>query len=173
MPNKTIYVSDADLPLYQRAQELAGDNLSSAISSALRRWVDVEESRGDGFGEIVVRVGLEKGRKVRFVGVLLGEFTNTSWSGAEIYHVYQGRTGKFVVHTERTPEWKALDEHGKPAGILGQLGISPKGSHTYRPGESTLDVVQTLDEVKERVPPELFEMVARSASKPSVEDLDI
>lgn len=172
MPNKTIYVSDADLPIYQRAQELAGDSLSSAIASALRRWVDVEESRGEGFSEIVVRVGLEKGRKVRFVGVLLGEFTNTSWSGAEIFRVYQGRTGKFVVHTERTPEWKALDEHGKPAGILGQLGIG-RANHTYKPGESTLDVVQSLDEVKERVPPQLFETVARSASRPNVEDLDI
>lgn len=172
MPNKTIYVSDADLPLYQRAQELAGDNLSSAIANALRRWVDVEESRGDGFSEIVVRVGLEKGRKVRFVGVLLGEFTSSSWSGDETVRVYQGRTGKVVVHTERTPEWKALDDNGKPAGILGQLGIG-RANHTYRPGESTLDIVQTLDEVKERVPPELFETVTRSASRPSVEDLEI
>lgn len=172
MPNKTIYVSDADLPLYQRAQELAGDNLSSAIANALRRWVDVEESRRDGFGEIVVRVGLEKGRKVRFVGVLLGEFTSSTWSGAETFHVYQGRTGKFVVHTERTPEWRALDEHGKPAGILGQLGIG-RANHTFKPGESTLDIVPTLDEVRELVPPQLFETVARSATQPSVEDLDI
>ena len=36
MPNKTIYVSDDDLALYKRAQELAG-NLSQAISTALRR----------------------------------------------------------------------------------------------------------------------------------------
>ena len=32
VPNKTIYVSDGDLPLYQRAQELAGGNLSAAIA---------------------------------------------------------------------------------------------------------------------------------------------
>jgi hypothetical protein len=43
VPNKTIYVSDGDLPLYQRAQELAGDNLSAAIAAALRRYVDVED----------------------------------------------------------------------------------------------------------------------------------
>ncbi|NUR96504.1 MAG: EXLDI protein, partial [Kribbellaceae bacterium] len=42
MPNKTIYVSDDDLPLYKRAQELAG-NLSSAISIALRKYVELEE----------------------------------------------------------------------------------------------------------------------------------
>ena len=43
MPNKTIYVSDGDLPVFQRAQELADGNLSQAISRALRRFVDVEE----------------------------------------------------------------------------------------------------------------------------------
>ena len=64
--------------LYQRAQDLAGGNLSSAIASALRRFVDVEEGRREGFDEIVVRVGPEPGRKVRFVGVLLGEWMDTS-----------------------------------------------------------------------------------------------
>ena len=43
MPNKTIYVSDDDLPLYKKAQELAG-NLSSAISIALRKYVGLNES---------------------------------------------------------------------------------------------------------------------------------
>src|SRR6266581_2750040 len=54
VPNKTIYVSDGDLPLYQRAQELAGDNLSAAITAALRRYVDIEEGRREGFDEITV-----------------------------------------------------------------------------------------------------------------------
>ena len=54
MPNKTIYVSDGDLSIYQRAQDLAGGNLSAAISSALRRYVDVEEGRREGYDEIVV-----------------------------------------------------------------------------------------------------------------------
>ena len=79
VPNKTIYVSDGDLAIYQRAQELAGGNLSSAIASALRRYVDIEEGRREGFNEITVRVGVGTGRKVRFSGVLLGELgTSTS-----------------------------------------------------------------------------------------------
>ena len=87
MPNKTIYVSDGDLPLYRRAQELAGDNLSAAISAALRRYVDVEEGRREGFDEIIVRVGPGKGRKVRFTGVLLGEWVNSSFSRVETFRV--------------------------------------------------------------------------------------
>ena len=49
VPNKTIYVSDGDLPIYQRAQELAGDNLSAAIAAALRQFVELEEGRREGF----------------------------------------------------------------------------------------------------------------------------
>ena len=44
------------------------------------------------------------------------------------------------------------------------------------PKESTLEVVATLDELRDKVwlaAPDLFEMVARSARQPTVEELDI
>ena len=173
VPNKTIYVSDGDLPLYQRAQELAGDNLSAAISAALRRFVDVEEGKQGGFDDIVVRVGPKPGRKVRFVGVLLGEWINTSPNRVETFRVYRGRTGKFVVHVERSPDYTVVDREGKPGGWRANLGLDWNASYGSTPGDSTLDVVETLDELRERIPPQLYEMVADSANQPIVEDLDI
>jgi EXLDI family protein len=172
VPNKTIYVSDGDLPLYQRAQELAGDNLSAAIAAALRRYVDVEEGRRRGFDEIIVRVGPGKGRKVRFVGILLGEWLNSSFNRVETFRVYRGRTGKYVLHIERSPDFTMVDEEGKPAGWRGYLGI---GSVSYgsTPGESTLEVIESLEDLRERIPPQLFDMVSGSALRPPVEDLDI
>ena len=124
-----------DLPLYQRAQELAGDNLSAAISAALRRYVDVEEAKSEGYDEIIVRVGPGKGRKVRFVGVLLGEWSNTSNSRVETFRVYRGRTGKFVVHIERSPDYTMVDAEGKPAGWRGYLGLG-NVSYGSAPAES-------------------------------------
>ena len=172
VPNKTIYVSDGDLPLYQRAQELAGDNLSAAISAALRRDVDVEEGRREGFDEIIVRVGPKPGRKVRFTGVLLGEWVNSSLSRVETFRVYRGRTGKFVVHVERSADYSMVDAEGKPAGWRGYLGI---GNISYGniPGESTLEVVGTLEELRERIPQLLYDRIAGSAEQPAVEDLEI
>ena len=120
MPNKTIYVSDGDLPLYDRAQKLAGDNLSAAISAALRRYVDVEEGQREGFDEITVRVGPGKGRKVRFTGVLLGEWVNSSFNRVETFRVYRSRMGKFVLHVERSPDYTMVDERGQ-AGRLARL----------------------------------------------------
>ena len=172
MPNKTIYVSEGDLPIYQRAQELAGDNLSAAIAAALRRYVDVEEGRREGFDEIIVRVGPGKGRKVRFVGVFLGEWLNSSFSRVETFRVYRGRTGKFVLHIERSPDYSVVDAEGKPAGWRGYLGIG-NISYGNSPGESILEVVETLEELRERIPSQLYDMVAGPAQQPPVEDIDV
>ncbi len=172
VPNKTIYVSDGDLPLYQRAQELAGGNLSSAIATALRRWVETAEGLGGGFEDVTVRVGLGNGRKVRFTGVLVGEWMDTTPNRIQRFRVFQGRTGKYVLHVERGPEYWAVGADGKPAGWRGALGI---GDVRYgsAPKESTLEVVDGLDALREKVPAELFDMVERAARQPTVEDLDI
>jgi EXLDI family protein len=172
VPNKTIYVSEGDLPLFQRAQELAGDNLSAAIAAALRRYVDVEEGKREGFDEITVRVGTGRGRRVRFTGVLLGEWASQTGGRYEATRVYRGRTGRFVVHVERSAEWTAVNAEGKPAGWRGYLGIGDI-SYGSAPAESTLEVVDSFEELRERIPPQLFEMVASSTQHPSVEDLDV
>ena len=172
VPNKTIYVSDGDLPLYQRAQELAGGNLSSAIAKALRRFVDTAEGLSEGYEEVTVRVGIGRGRKVRFTAVLVGEFYDTIEKRFEHYKVYRGRTNKYVLHVERTAADWMVDEEGKPAGWRGYLGI---GNIRYggTPGESTLEVLESIDELRDKVPAQLFDMVARSARHTAIEDLDI
>src|SRR5260221_4891497 len=93
MPNKTIYVSDDDLPFYERAQDLAAGNLSAAISAAVRRYVEVEEGRQEGYDEIIVRAGAGAGRKVRFSGVLLGEWGRSASTREELLLAYRSRNG--------------------------------------------------------------------------------
>jgi EXLDI family protein len=172
VPNKTIYVSDGDLNLFQRAQELAGGNLSSAIATALRRYVDTQEGLKEGFDDVVVRVGVGSGRKVRFTGVLVGEWLDSRTKRAEHYRVWRGRRGKYVLHIERQPDYWMVDAEGKDAGWRGHLGI---GDVRYGsvPKESTIEVVATVDDLLLLVPPELFDMVSRAARQPTVEELDI
>src|SRR3954453_8784818 len=105
MPNRTIYVSDADLPVFQRAQELTGGNLSAAISKALRRLVEVEEGRLEGFEEITVGVGVDAKKLQRFQGVLLVEWNQSTDGGVEHYRVYRTRTGRFALHVARPKGW--------------------------------------------------------------------
>ncbi|GAB3889393.1 hypothetical protein GCM10029964_058900 [Kibdelosporangium lantanae] len=168
MPNKTIYVSDEDMPVFRRAQELAGSNLSAAITAALRRYVEIEEGRLAGYDEIVLPVGIDNaGRKVRFSGVLLGQWERSASFGSETFRVFRSRKGKFVAHSERDEEWQPGPD-------------APKGWRSYfssswdrRPAEATLTVADTLEELRDRIPAELYEMVVALADQPEVEDLDI
>ena len=146
VPNRTIYVSDDDQPLYQRAQELAGGNLSGAISSALKRYVEAEDARQAGFDEVTVKVGFGAGRKVSFNAVLLGENTE--------YFEMRDAEGNPLTG------WRAWTGIGMAAG-------------GGKPAEATLDTFDTLDELRDRIPAELFDTVSASVRQPGVQDLDI
>jgi EXLDI family protein len=175
MPNKTIYVSDDDLALYKRAQEIAG-NLSQAISAALRRYVELEEGRLEGFDEITVRVGHGAGRKQRFAGVLIAEGGRSNKSGYEAFKVYRSRTGKFVLHADRRKQYKLGGDAEEYTGTGWRAWIgnwSTDQSWSMAQGEATLYVVDTLEELRELIPEELFALVEEAAEQPAVEDLDI
>jgi EXLDI family protein len=173
VPNRTIYVSEDDQSLYKRAQELAGGNLSAAISTALKRYVDAEDARNAGFDEVIVKVGIGAGRKVRFTGLLLGEWYNTWGENFEHYRVFTGPAGKFALHTMRTPTFEMRDAEGNAlTGWRAWTGIG-MASGGGRPAENKLEIYATLEELREHVPTELFDMVAASVKQPNVEELDI
>jgi len=175
VPNKTIYVSDEDLPFYDRAQDLSGGTLSAAIPAAVRRYVELQEGRREGYDEITVQVGAGPGRKVRFSGVLLGEWGRSTSTRMEIFRVYRSRKGKFVVHLERSPEWKPDPDPAKWStgwrSWLGNWTATEGWASTV--GEATLNVADSLVELREFVPPELYDLIAAAADQALVEDLDI
>jgi EXLDI family protein len=172
VPNKTIYVSDGDLALFQRAQEIVGGNLSAAIVRALRRMVEVEDARMEGFEEITVSVGAGQGRRQRFFGVLLADWARSTKDRVEQFHVYRSRTGKYVLHIERSAEahWSAGPD-GSATGLRKYFSSNQQWGTT--PPIATLEILDTIDELRERVPHELFDMVVTADQQPSVEDLDI
>jgi EXLDI family protein len=173
VPNRTVYVSEDDQPLYQRAQELAGGNLSAAISSALKRYVKLEDDRAAGFDDVVVKVGIGAGRKVRFSGLLLGEWFSSEGEKFDRYRVFRGPTGKFALHIERGGHFAMLDAQGNPlTGWRAWTGIG-MASGGGKPAEGTLDVFETIEELRDRVPREFYEMVAASVNQPFVEEIDI
>ena len=172
VPNRTIYVSDDDQPLYQRAQELAGGNLSGAISTALKRYVESEDAREAGFDEVTVKVGFGAGHKVRFNAILIGEWFSSVGEKFVHYRVYRGAK-KFALHIENTEYFEMRDAEGNPlTGWRAWTGIG-MAAGGGKPAAATLDTFDTLDELKDHIPAELFEMVSAQVRQPGVQDLDI
>ena len=122
MPNKTIYVREEDLPVFEEAERLGGDSLSSVIAEALRRFVAVKRAELYGMREHVLTVGVLRSqgaddtRKVRFIGRLLAEATVYSGQtsdrkdrGAD-YKIYQTRAGKILVWWRRWSCWEGEND---------------------------------------------------------------
>ncbi len=179
MPNKTFYVSEDDLALLARAQELTGGSLSSAIISALRRLVEVESAKAEGFSEIKVKVGAGSGLTQRFLGTLLGSWANSTPNGYETIRVYATRRGAYAVHHARTETYVPTGPNAERSkkwstGWRGWIGDwSSDQQWLHQPAEGTLKVAATLAELKDLLPPELYDSIAAAADRPTVEDLDI
>lgn len=114
MPQKTIYVADKDLTLFDRAEELGGDSLSSVIADALRRYVAAKEAEAQGYEEHVIEVGRweEDTRQVKIIGRVIagttqhfGQTSSRDDRGTD-YQIYQTRAGKIVVYWHHWSRWQ-------------------------------------------------------------------
>ncbi len=172
MPNRTIYVSDADLLVFEEAQRLAGDNLSATIARALRRFVDAQTARATGLDEVTVKVGHVAYTTKRFTGRLLakGHVAGRSSSRETSYRVFQTARGRFAVHSKSGPNWGAYAPNGRSWAETDWSDYGDYGD--WRP-EYRLEVYETLDELRPHIPDDLYEAVARGLCVEPVEVLDI
>jgi EXLDI family protein len=166
MPNKTIYVADAELPLYEKAQALAGGNLSAAIATALKRFVSESGEESGESGEIVVTVTEEGAQaKKRFRGQLIVEQRVRTPDGAQTvsYRVYRTEKGRYAVWSKTGPNW---------SGSQWQWPTDWQGE--WWRAESRLDVYESLEDLQGNIPDALYTKALRWAQTGSViEDLDI
>jgi EXLDI family protein len=190
MPNKTIYVSDGDLPVFQRAQELAGGSLSSAITQALHRFVETEEARMQGLSEIKLQVG-DGGvpRYKRFRGTVIARWRHQLGSGAQVedFTVYRTAKQALAVHRQLHPDWSRWSDPRRwasgensvwskdwdPGWHVGWDGESGSADWSGGPGEASLDVYDSVAALRDHLPTELVDLVERNLTTPEIEDLDI
>lgn len=182
MPNKTIYVAEEDLPLFERAQALAGGNLSAAVVRALRRFIEAETAHQEGYEEITVRVGPAGSRRQkRFYGVRLIRWEHPlgDRGRTEVFSVYRTRGGRFAVHRQERPNWAVFADPEfwtdwwarSESQREGRFGGRPWGWMTG--GAASLAVYDTLEQLRDAVPPELFAQLETHEDEPPIEDLDI
>lgn len=169
MPNKTIYVSENDVPLFEEAKHIAGEALSSVISRALREFVARHQEKAHGMKEISVKIGRHSSqREQRFVGQEVGKWSGFSddkvwWLDAKIY-----RTQK--------ENWAILLHQATKATLL----TNPKewkksGDYLENTAGTELIVGKNLGELKNKLPQSLYSTlkdIAEGYEHP-VEYLDI
>lgn len=164
MPNKTIYVADADISTFERAQELAGGNLSATIVQALRRFVEMEEAKESGFREITIRVGSIAPTRKRFLGRVLAKGQTREQNGATkvTYKVFLTMRGKFALYVEdvadtSSPTWWTFKVR------------NPRPEEVFR-----FKVFDAAEDLKGAVPQELYTAVLQAINNPDgIEVLDI
>jgi EXLDI family protein len=174
VPNKTIYVSEEDLPLLERAQRLAGGNLSSAVVRALARSVEAQEAQAQGFEEVTLRVGRAGSRRrKRFLGRRVAQWRRGSGEdGVEVFTAFRTPKGRYVVHRKRLPGASYWSD--PLTWYESSDSESWWGAHDWwDPGEYSLDVYETFAELEQQVPDELARLVEEGERESPLEELDI
>lgn len=188
MPNKTIYVADSDLPIFERAQTLAGENLSATIVQALRRFVEREEAQAQGYDTITLKVGKQMTySQKQFTGRELARTRlPDSEARALTLTIFQTAKGRFVLYTHSQPNWSAWtaqwdrdwDREGDNGGEQGRRQGRERAPHFdwsawSRGSAYDMEVYETLEELKPHVPDDLYAAATRAVSGETVEFLDI
>ena len=140
MPNKAIYVKEADAELWGKAEKLAGGSLSALITEAVRRYVEEEERKEQakmGTIQTVEPIEVElAAHKAQFVGEWLldpdPDETRTGEPGYDAgayYGVALTERGNIAVYTRHVTDgfaptlvaydtFEKAEEWGVPADIL-------------------------------------------------------
>ncbi|MCM6776020.1 EXLDI protein [Nocardia sp. CDC159] len=129
------------------------------------------------FEEILVKDGPGGLRAKRFVGRFLAEAREHTKTGIEVTKVYRSRKGKFVAQRQAT-EWLEFPNHADLVAELKSdwrnwrnlLGFGPELPEW---GDYTVEIVDSIEELRERISPKLYRRVAAAVETPRTDDLDI
>ena len=140
VPNKTIYVREADAELWEKAEKLAGGSLSGLITEAVRRYTEEEDRKEQMKMKTIqtiepIEVDLG-GSRARFVGEWLldpdPDETRTGEPGHDAgayYGVALTERGNIAVYTRHVNDgfaptivaydsFETAEENGVPSDIL-------------------------------------------------------
>ncbi|HUC96760.1 MAG TPA: EXLDI protein [Candidatus Saccharimonadales bacterium] len=169
MSNKTIYVSQKDETLFEEAQQLAGEALSSVIARALREFVSRSKQRDDGMKEISIKVGIKGSeREQRFIGSQIGKWQGLSddrtlFQNAKIYITNKKNLAILLTTVSKASLLTNPDKWKK------------SGDYLENSNHSELFVAENAEQFKDKLPADLMQVVINASEKEekAVEYLDI
>ncbi len=169
MPNKTIYVSQEDEPLFEEARQIAGESLSAVIVRALREFVNRQQEKEKSMKEITVLVGpKEASREQRFIGTYIGK-----WNGFDEEKTWMLEAQVYLSHKNN---WVVLLKQTSKASLLtNPIEWVKSGAFLVDPARSDLFIADTPAGFEGKLPRDLvaaiFEMEKKAVTP--IEFLDI
>ena len=114
MPNKTIYVRDEDLLVFEEAEKLGKDSLSAVIAEALKRFVEMKKMEAQGVEKFTLGIDSpDQGeRTVKFIGRLLAEDRRYNGQTSDRrdrwtdWALYQTKAGKIIIYRACGTAWQ-------------------------------------------------------------------
>lgn len=165
MPNKTIYVPDADLNVFDQAQNVSGKNLSATIVQALRYFIKIGE--GKGFEHVEVSEG-ENGfyKRKRFIGRELASASVNDENASlttnyVVYETVHGRFAIFITIEKKLPLELSI-ERELERRIMERIAGEGKGRMPAPKEDNgtvtrrTLEIYDSIDMLAGHVPGDLF-----------------
>jgi hypothetical protein len=114
--NKTVYLRDEEVPIWEKARELAGDKLSPIIVTALRRFIAENEASAKGYNRIELAFDDSDDnnlpKKIGFYGRWIFDLENPlksrSENDSEYRHYSVGETakGNVFIYTHKE-DWES------------------------------------------------------------------
>ncbi len=135
MPQKTIYVKDEHLKLWEEVKELIGDeSLSEVVVEGLRRVIDSRRAALDNMQrtELEIREGEEISYGIAFYGRKLASYHDHEWLA---YHTaYITKKAKLLIHTDAGDG--AITRYYKVFNTFAEAGEEKyeNGDPVYPPG---------------------------------------
>jgi EXLDI family protein len=169
MPNKTIYVSEKDASLFEKAKEIAGEALSSVIVRALNEYIARHQNKEKGMKEVSIKVGVDGAeREQRFIGSRIGEWSG--FSDDKIWFL------KAVIFKTQKENWAVLLETiCKASMFTNKKEWKKSGEYLINPKKSELVIGKTPEELQNKLPNELYISLIQHAKHDEnpIEYLDI
>lgn len=173
MPSKNVYVSEAGLPLFEQAAELAG-GMSAAVAAGLRLYVAQREKERKGTQMQVIEIEVDDGPVVttkRFTGRQILRYEVPEGLRTRSFRVYETAKGQYAVYIRDNPNWAALSSSDGDDAVW-QDPQTWQGPW-WRSGERALRVFPDLDSMGGELPEEVSAAAAQALRRPTIEELDI
>ncbi len=170
MPNKTIYVTATDMPLFEEAARRAG-GLSPAIATALHQYLATQGPAMDAPATETIELDVTEGPRTvrtRFQGRRIARLNQTHGLREVSYSIYRTVKNQYALYTVDRPDWQRWSHDQR---MWEQPETWKPDFHTTH--ERSLTVFPTADELVSHLPDDLADAARRAMDAPAVHVLDI